>query len=178
MALGTSKMATVDVRVVAATHQRMESLVESGRFRHDLYARLRGHELHLPPLAQRLEDLGMLVAALLARIEPGQPERRLTQRAARALFAHPWPFHVRELEQTLRGAVVVADGPVIDVDDLRLIAPLAKPQPIGEREALVSTLQRHAGNLSAVARELVTSRSQVKRLLDRYALAADEFKRG
>jgi DNA-binding NtrC family response regulator len=178
MALGASAVTTVDVRVVAATHQRLEDLVDSGRFRRDLYARLRGHELHLPPLAHRLEDLGLLVAALLARIEPGGPERRLTHDAARALFAHRWPFHVRELEQTLRGAVAIADGPAIDVDDLRLTAPPAEPRPNDDREALVSALQRHAGNLSAIARELATSRSQVKRLLDRHALNADEFKRG
>ena len=178
LALGASKPVTVDVRVVAATHQRIESLVASGQFRRDLYARLRGHELHLPPLAQRLEDLGLLIAALLARIEPGGPERRLTHGAARALFAHPWPFHVRELEQTLRGAIAIADGPAIDVDDLRLAPPPAEPTPVDRREVLASILRRHAGNLSAVARELATSRTQVKRLLDRHELSADEFKRG
>ncbi|HEX8107981.1 MAG TPA: helix-turn-helix domain-containing protein, partial [Kofleriaceae bacterium] len=108
----------------------------------------------------------------------GRRERRLTHDAARALFAHPWPFDIRELEQTLRGAVAVADGRAIDVDDLRLTAPPAEPRPVGGRQALASALQRHAGNLSAVARELATSRSQVQRLLDRYELSADEFKRG
>jgi DNA-binding NtrC family response regulator len=188
MALGASKVATVDVRIVAATHQPMEKLIESGRFRRDLYARLRGHELHLPPLAQRREDLGLLIAGLLARIDPDGSPRRLSHDAARALFAHPWPFHVRELEQALRGALAIADGPVIGVDDLRLTAPPVEPAsapggprsaaPIDERESLVSALRRHAGNLSAVARELATSRSQVQRLLDRHALNADEFKRG
>jgi transcriptional regulator with PAS, ATPase and Fis domain len=180
MPLGAGKASTVDVRIVAATHQRLESLVASGEFRRDLYARLRGHELHLLPLVQRLEDLGLLIAALLARIEPAGPERRLTPAAARALFAHRWPFHVRELEQTLRGAVAVADGPAIDVADLRLSTVVLESSPAngGQRGMLVSALTRHAGNLSAVARELTTSRTQIQRLLHRYELRTDAFKRG
>jgi DNA-binding NtrC family response regulator len=180
--LGAGKPEAVEVRVVAATHQPLEELVEQGHFRRDLYARLRGYELRLPPLSARLEDLGLLTSALLSRIEPAGPERRFSRAAARALFAHRWPFHVRELEQALRAAVAIADGPEIGLSELHLGAFEPPRQdavgpPGSERERLLAALQRHDGNLSAVARSLVTSRTQVQRLLQRYALSALEFKR-
>jgi transcriptional regulator of acetoin/glycerol metabolism len=178
--LGASKAVAVDVRMVAATHQPLEQLVEEGRFRRDLYARLRGYELRLPPLRARLEDLGLLVDALLRRIEPDGPPRRLSRAAARALFAHGWPLHVRELEQALRAATAIAGGPEIGASDLRL-SDLALPQAAAdtsdERERLIATLVQHGGNLSAVARALVTSRSQVHRLMERYAIDCAEYKR-
>jgi len=177
MAVGASKVTTVDVRIVAATHQRLDKLSEGGRFRRDLYARLRGHELRLPRLASRIEDLGLLIAALLARIEPHGPRRRLARAAARALFAHPWPFHIRELEQTLRGAVAIAEGSQLAEEDLRLSVPDEAWGPEPERDVLIAELRRHDGNLSAVARELATSRSQVRRLLERHALTVDMFRR-
>ena len=174
--LGAGKPAVVDVRVVAATHQPLEKLVDSGRFRHDLYARLRGYELRLPTLRARIEDLGLLSAALLARIEPGGPARQLSRPAARALFAHGWPFHIRELEQALRAAVAVAAGTELHVHDLRLTAFAAPRERAATgddddlRRRLVAALEQHGGNLSAVARALVTSRTQVQRLLERYGL--------
>jgi DNA-binding NtrC family response regulator len=180
MALGASKAVSVDVRVVAATHQPLEQLVDEGRFRRDLYARLRGYELRLPPLRARLEDLGLLVAALLGRIEPDGLPRRLSRAAARALFAHGWPFHVRELEQALRTATAIAVGAEIGVSDLRLgeFAPAQAANGAGgERERLIAALVQYGGNVSAVARALVTSRSQVQRLLQRYVIDGAEYKR-
>jgi DNA-binding NtrC family response regulator len=178
--LGAGKAVPVDVRVVAATHQPLEQWVDEGRFRRDLYARLRGYELRLPPLRARLEDLGLLVSALLVRIEPDGPPRRLSRAAARALFAHRWPFHVRELEQALRAATAIAAGPEIGVSDLRLgDAPAGDRRTAGddERGRLMVALAKHHGNVSAVARALVTSRSQVQRLMARYGIDGAEFKR-
>jgi len=176
--LGTGKPIVVDVRVVAATNQPLEKLVDAGRFRRDLYARLRGYELHLPPLRARLEDLGSLVATLIKRLEPEGPSRRLSRAAARALFRHLWPFHIRELEQVLRMALALAAArPEIGLDDLRLTSPEAEKgrrvmaPGADSRERLVALLDKHGGNVSAVARELSTSRSQVERLLARHALA-------
>ena len=186
--LGAGKPITVDVRIVAATNRPLEELAEDGRFRRDLYARLRGYEVQLPPLKARMEDLGLLISALLDRLEPERrtdsaSSRKLSLAAARALFLHRWPFHVRELEQTLRAAIAVATGPEIGHDDLpaTLRSTTATPAPSGaaaarsgvERTQLVALLAKHRGNLSAVARELSTSRSQVHRLLARHALTAD-----
>jgi DNA-binding NtrC family response regulator len=180
MPLGGDKTLLVDVRVVAATNRSMEELVAGGNFRRDLYARLRGYEMHLLPLRARIEDLGLLCANLLSRIEPEGPARTLSRTAARALLLHPWPFHVRELEQSLRTAVAIAANEEIGVDDLRLGARTvaeAAESPAGERERMVALLKKHGGNLSAIARELETSRSQVSRLLARHGLDANEYKR-
>jgi len=177
--LGASKALSVDVRVIAATNRPMDYLVAAERFRGDLYARLRGHEVHLPPLRDRLEDLGFLIASILERIDPGGTHRSLTRTAARAMFLHRWPANVRELDHVLHTAIAVASGPEIGVEDLRLAAPTPEPPdagPVGgEREQLVALLQKHGGNLNAVARDLATSRSQVRRLLARHGLQRAEY---
>src|SRR5262249_39665187 len=165
MPLGADKRVVVDVRVVAATNQPVEELVSTGKFRRDLYARLGGYVVRLPPLRARMEDIGLLVAALLHRLQPDGAPRRLSRAAARALFLYSWPFHVRELDQVLRSAIAVAAGAEIGVDDLRLGArdvdnASASPDAHG-RERLILLLQKHAGNLSAIARDMATSRSQV-----------------
>jgi sigma-54 dependent transcriptional regulator, acetoin dehydrogenase operon transcriptional activator AcoR len=181
--LGAGKRVVVDVRVVAATNSPIEALVAAGGFRHDLYARLRGYELRLLPLRARLEDLGFLCASLLARLERSGAERRLSRAAARALFAHPWPMQVRELEQALRSALATAQGAEIQPADLRLAgqpaserpargesrrsldghAPLAvePPAPEGddERARILAALDACAGNQTRAARALKISRT-------------------
>jgi len=177
--IGGDKPVRVNVRIVAATNRDVEALTGSGAFRPDLYARLRGYEVRLPPLRARLEDLGELVAALIERHDPDGPPRSLTRTAARALFQHGWPFNVRELEQVLRSALALATGPEIRRDDLKLGNPPASaPAPVDERERLLALLAKHGGNLSGVARELGTSRSQIHRLLERHRIAPEEFRRG
>ena len=178
LTLGSGKAIAVDVRVVAATNRALEELIADGGFRRDLHARLRGYELHLPPLRQRLEDLGLMVGSLLRRIEPQRPTRRLSRGAARALFLHAWPYHVRELQQVLQAGVAVAETDELRLEDLPLGASEPRSDTThGERDKLVELLARHGGNLSAVARDLSTSRSQVLRLLTRYQLDLDSFRR-
>jgi transcriptional regulator with PAS, ATPase and Fis domain len=178
--LGADKRILVDVRIVAATNMPIEDLVAHGEFRHDLHARLCGYVMRLPPLRARIEDLGLLVASLLARLEPGGPARRLSRTAARALFLHRWPLNVRELEQALRAALATAAGAEIGADDLRLAAAdptaPASDEP-GERARIIALLDEHAGNVSAVARNLATSRSQVARMLARHGLTPGDYRR-
>jgi DNA-binding NtrC family response regulator len=179
--LGTDKRIVVDVRVVAATNQPIEELVAQGQFRRDLYARLCGYVMRLPPLHTRMEDLGLLIASLFGRLEPERPARRLSRAAARQLFLHRWPLNVRELEQTLRAALATASSDEISVDDLRLSTELeGSPGPaldIDSRDRIIALLDEHGGNLSAVARGLSTSRTQVARLLARHGLAPGDYKR-
>ncbi|HET9626646.1 MAG TPA: sigma 54-interacting transcriptional regulator, partial [Kofleriaceae bacterium] len=178
--LGADKRVVVDTRIVAATNEAIEDLVARGRFRRDLYARLCGYVIHLPPLRARLEDLGLLITRLLARLAPDGPPRSLSRAAGRALFRHGWPLHVRELEQVLRTALATATGDEIGVDDLRLAPPAcdaAPAAPAAPRDRLTVLLDKHAGNVTAVARDLATSRTQVRRLLARHGLASDAFKR-
>jgi DNA-binding NtrC family response regulator len=176
--LGAERSQNIDVRVVAATNRPLEALVAGGAFRGDLFARLRGYEIHLPPLRARLEDLGLLVAALLARHDPQRRVRALSRAAARALFAHPWRYNVRELEQVLRAALALCPGAELQLEHLALPAPgAAERSGEADGERLRGLLAAHGGNLSAVARELATSRSHVRRLLARHGVERDPYRK-
>ena len=114
LAVGSTEPARVDVRILAATHADLEAKVAPGSFRADLFARISGFTLQLPPLRWRREDLGLLVAALLRKLAPDRAARvSFTCEAGRALFRHGWPMNVRELEKCLESALVLAgDGPI------------------------------------------------------------------
>jgi DNA-binding NtrC family response regulator len=172
--LGAPRPLQVDVRVLAATHQNLGKLVAEGRFRDDLHARLRGHVLALPPLRARREDLGLLVASLLPRVARERAAQLSLQRTvARAFLTYDWPHNIRELEQVLARAMSLLDDHEIrseHVPDELFRRGAAIPDKPNERTRLVELVRRHHGNLSAVARALTTSRSQVRRLLKRHGI--------
>lgn len=195
MPVGGTRAVPVDVRVLAATHKDLGKLVATGTFREDLLARLSGFELRLPPLRERIEDLGLLVGGLLRRIAPERAQEvSLTRRAARALFAHAWPQNVRELEKALEAALVFAGSQPIDLEHLpaglsgpppggaQASSPSAAPDPpespedARRRDELRRLLEAHRGNLSAVARELGKARFQVQRWMKRYALRPEDYR--
>jgi transcriptional regulator of acetoin/glycerol metabolism len=182
MALGSSTPATVDCRIIAATNRNLAECVAEGRFRGDLYARLRGHVVTIPRLRARREDIGLLVATLLSRLGERARTVVLSRAAARALLSYPWPYNVRELEHAVTRALTILDGNEIRLEHLP--AEVAEPTRAGgldhvsdEREKLLRLLRGHGGNLSAVARALETSRSQLGRLLERYAIDVTQFRR-
>jgi len=106
--IGSSKPVPINARVVAATNVSLQTEIECGRFRNDLYYRLAGYELHIPPLRDRREDVSALVEWFLRRScnEIGRPIRGLTAGAMRDLVARPWPGNVRQLEHEIRGLVL------------------------------------------------------------------------
>jgi transcriptional regulator of acetoin/glycerol metabolism len=119
LGVGEVRPVPVDVRVVAATHVDLEAAISVKEFRHDLFARLAGFTVRLPPLRWRREDLGLLIAGLLRRIAPDRAERiSFTAEAGRALVRYRWPLNIRELEQCLASAVVLARDGVIDAAHL------------------------------------------------------------
>lgn len=186
-ALGDTRTHQVDLRLVSATHQELEQLVEEGRFRSDFYARLSGFTLELPPLRQRREDMGLLVAALLRRLTPRAGDLRFERDAARALMSYAWPRNVRELERCLAAAVPLAlarDG-TIGLDDLPRVvreAPgeamtpsIVVPERLSEedqqrRQQLLELLENNGGNVAAVARALGKARMQIHRWIKRYGI--------
>ncbi len=117
--VGGTQPIKVDVRIIAATHRDLEQMVREGTFREDLYYRLRGVTVEMPPLRERVGDLAALSEHLLARIaeERGEPVKRLSPEAVDCLSRHRWPGNVRELENVLRSATLFADGPVLVPDD-------------------------------------------------------------
>jgi len=181
VAIGESRPRRIDLRVIAASHGDLGELVRAGRFREDLHARLAGFELTLPPLAQRKEDLGLLIAALLRRMSPPVVELRLAPAAARALLLHDWPRNVRELDLALRSAVVLAAGRRIELEHLPAAVQAAGAEPIEPatpfspdeealRDRLVEALREHAGNVAAVGRAMGKGRMQIHRWLKRFGL--------
>ena len=182
--LGGTQPIPVDVRVVAASHRALPAEVEAGRFRADLYARLAGAHVTLPPLRERREDIGLLVGVLLERIlGEGARGVRFEREAARALFLHRWPLNTRELEQALRAATALAaDG---------RIAPAHLPEVVRGRPAgggsadedaalraeLIRLLGEHGGNVSAVARAMGKARVQIRRWCRRLGLDPDAHRK-
>jgi sigma-54 dependent transcriptional regulator, acetoin dehydrogenase operon transcriptional activator AcoR len=142
----------------------------------------------MPPLRERLEDMGVLVAALLRRLDPAGVDRSITRGAARALFAHHWPLNVRELEKCLETAVALAGTGPIDLahlpDPVREPAPPAAPANPAElsseesarRDQIVALLTAHRGNVSQVAREMGKARPLVHRWIKRYGIDPAAFR--
>ena len=113
--VGGVKSIGVDVRIVAATHQNLEKMVTEGRFRQDLFYRLQGVTLRLPPLRERVDDLPTLVGYLLERAAQRlwRTAATVTPEAMRCLWTYQWPGNVRELQHTLEAAMVLSDGVIM-----------------------------------------------------------------
>lgn len=175
--VGATTPTTVDVRVVAATNKDLQRGVSEGWFREDLYFRLKGLVLHLPPLRDRLDDVPLLAEACLqeAAKHGHQSRIQLSEEALSALKQQSWPGNVRELRQCLEQAVALADGSVITAGDLRLsnrVAPIAGPagpqpllpDPSGDI-AVLHQLRRHRFDMQATAKALGWDRSTVTQRL-------------
>jgi DNA-binding NtrC family response regulator len=186
--LGAERPLEVDVRFCSATHRVLPELVKRELFRGDLHARLRGFELLLPPLRERIEDLGLLLGALLRR--RGE-SATFKPAAARALFTHRWPDNVRELEQTLGTALALSAGAPVDLGHLpsALAFPSdatpagasrrpLRPAEVAHRSELIRLLREHQGNIAAVSRATGKGRQQIHRWLKRYGLDQDTFRQG
>jgi transcriptional regulator with PAS, ATPase and Fis domain len=182
--IGAYEPVMVDVRVVAATHQDIHERIEQGRFRQDLYARLAGFQLVLPPLRERREDLGILVPSILQRIGPSAEGVRLHRLVARALFSYSYPLNVREVEQALQAMVVLSAGRLVRLEHLpasirhyRPATRLAlRPEDQALHERLHKTLTETRGNVSAAARALNKAPIQIRRWCRRFAIDLASFR--
>jgi DNA-binding NtrC family response regulator len=194
--VGGGRPIPVDVRVVAATHRDLEAEVARGRFREDLFYRLRVVELALPPLRERLEDLPALCDALLDGVARrlGRPRRTLSEGALARLAEHPFPGNVRELKNILERAAVLSPGAALEPEDLGLTtapatrAPDAPQEPFMEarrraqeafdRAYLVRALRSHGGNISRTAEAIGMHRQSFQQRLRELNLAPDAWREG
>ena len=178
--VGADRPITVDVRLISATNRDLAAMLREGGLRDDLYWRLRGVEITLPPLRDRGEDVLLLARHFLSAQE-GLIGRRheLSDAAAQALLAHPWPGNLRELRHAVqRGAVMAGARPVIVPDDLGLGAT-STPDGEGleaqvealERRSIAAALAAEGGNRSRAARRLCLSRQGLLNKMARYGLA-------
>jgi DNA-binding NtrC family response regulator len=177
--VGADRPEKTEARVIAATHRNLESMVESGDFRGDLYYRLRVVEIRVPPLRERPLDLPLLAQALVRRASNalGCPVPVLAADALAALARHDWPGNVRELENCLTRAIVVSGGNVIHAEDLTLGEgrAAAAAAPLGtldewEREHVERVLAATGGQKAQAARVLGVSRPRLDRLLKKHGL--------
>jgi DNA-binding NtrC family response regulator/CHASE2 domain-containing sensor protein len=164
--VGATQATGVDARVVAASNRDLARGVAEGWFREDLYFRLKGVVLRLPPLRERKRDVGPLAERFVeeAVAETGR-RATLSEAALLALEAHDWPGNVRELQNCLRRAVALADRDVLTAADLRLDTPAQPPsEPAGDA-AVLDSLRRHGFDMQATARALGWDRSTVTQRL-------------
>lgn len=187
--IGANRPVEVDVRVVAATHRPIDLMVDRGDFRHDLFARLQGFVHRLWPLAQRREDIGVIVGDILSRLGRGN-DLKVSASAARALIMHAWPLNVRELVQVLSRAVALVECQVIEVEHLPFSlsegaesSPARNeaseglcPEDAALRADLVERLRLCQGNVAAVARQMKKATVQVYRWMQRLGIDPRAFR--
>ncbi|HEX7897481.1 MAG TPA: sigma-54 dependent transcriptional regulator [Planctomycetota bacterium] len=178
--IGSNAPLFVDVRTIAATHRDLGALLAQGRFREDLFHRLNGTSVLLPPLREHPGDIETLAAYFLllyARARAEAP-RALTAEAVELLRRHPWPGNVRELRNVLWRAAEAAEAELLTADDLRraLTLPGSGPSraPVVDDEGcrLRDALEAERWNVTRAARRLGISRSWLHRLMRRHRLDA------
>ncbi len=192
--VGSDREIEVDVRVIAATHQALDRLVERGLFREDLYARLAGFVLDLPALSERREEILPFFRHFL-----GVAAKPLSTEAAEALLVHDWPQNIRELKHAAERTRLFVQN--LDRVGLNALPPHLKPKPTSQspgprpssapvppssevvveeeppsREELALLLRTHGGNVAQVARALNRHRQQVYRWLKRFDLDAEAYR--
>jgi transcriptional regulator with GAF, ATPase, and Fis domain len=198
--VGSSEPVQVNVRLIAATHQNLEALIRQSRFREDLFYRLNVISVPVPPLRERREDIPELAEHFLRLYAQrcGKGVTQIDDDALAVLKAHRWPGNIRELENVLERAVVVAEGPTVTLPDLPpdlleavdgraalatpLLAGTYPDGPVGlraereeyerrEREQLVRALAAADGNKAKAARSLGLARSTLLSRLKKYGLS-------
>ena len=177
--IGGTRTLKVDVRLIAATNTNLEAFLATGRFREDLYYRLNVIRIVLPPLRERRQDIPLLVDHFVARYRRRNDKQveGISGAALELLANHGWPGNVRELEHVVERAVVLADGPVIEVRDLppaitgrkapvrEVRVPLGTTMKEIEREVIERTLAHTDGDKTAAAAILGIGRRTIYRHL-------------
>ncbi len=174
--VGDARPEKVDIRVVAATNRTLEDEIKAGRFREDLYYRLNVVNLWLPPLRERGEDVLIIAKALLSKFadELGSEVRGFAPQALASIRRHPWPGNIRELENRIKKAIVLADGALLTARDLEvdeeaqsLILPLEKAKEEFQRRYVLEALERNHGNRTQTARDLGVDPRTIFRYLEK-----------
>jgi two-component system NtrC family response regulator len=183
--VGGRETISVDARVIAATNKELRAEMQAGRFREDLYYRLSVVNLSVPPLRERGEDIVLLANAFLRKQAQEQRRKvRFSSEALEALARYQWPGNIRELENTVQRAVIMAQGQFIEPRDLGIGAEmtgeerpsLREARSRAEREAVVDALIKTRGNISQAAKHLGVSRPTFHGLPDKFQVNAREFR--
>ncbi len=183
--VGGRKEIPVDVRVVCATNQRPEALIEDGLFREDLYYRISEITINIPPYREREEGRLILARTLLQKYCRTQKRalNGFSDDAVQAIEAYSWPGNVRELENKIKGAVIMADGKLVTAFDLGLTAGdqdaeslnLREVRQHAESKAIRIALTKSYGNISKASEMLGITRPTLYDLLNKYGLSAEGY---
>ncbi|UCF66589.1 MAG: sigma-54-dependent Fis family transcriptional regulator, partial [Acidobacteriota bacterium] len=190
--IGSERTARVDVRVIGSTHQDLGQLVREGRFRQDLFFRLNGITIQLPPLRERKEDIPLLFQHFLERecVAHGRTTPGVEPIVLRALMAHDWPGNVRELENAVRRLLLFVEGESIGRREMEADPELARflsstsrsvsepdsgprslaAEPADEPERIRAALAATHGHRGQAAALLGISRATLYRRLDKYGI--------
>lgn len=182
--IGGREEIPVDVRIVCATHQKLKDLVAENRFREDLYYRLSEIVITIPPLRERIGDAALLAHHFKNKFSAnvGRTSLNFSQEAMDLIESYPWPGNVREMENCIKRAVIMADGPQISVEDLGLSASarieehmnLRQVRDEAEYKALVKALARVDGNIVKAAELLGISRPTLYDLMNRHGIKSNK----
>ena len=194
--LGSETPLPVDVQLISATHRNLQDMVARGDFREDLYYRLQGISITLPPLRVRKDKTQLIERALSDESESGRLVR-IEAAAMRVLENYAWPGNLRQLRNVMRTALALCEGEVISVRDLppELLQGVEESAAVpasvcpaveaglnslesAEREALLQELERHRWNITSLAQELDTSRNTIYRKMKRLNISTVSRERG
>jgi transcriptional regulator with PAS, ATPase and Fis domain len=174
--LGSSQAIRVDVRILAATNRNLDSMVNSGHFREDLFYRLNVVRIHIPPLRERPEDIIPLAHHFLEiyRKKTGRDIKGFSRDAVKTLLDHTWPGNVRELENAVERGVILAGSSYISPEDFSIQTSSVSPKSDDgktlrelQKRHIIDALERHGGNRAKAAKELGIGRNTLWRWLNR-----------
>ena len=181
--IGGSQTLAIDCRIIFASHVDLESAIEEGKFREDLYHRLNILRLHVPSLRDRKDDILAMVTEFLNQYSPNGKRYHLSEQAMAQIQSYDWPGNVRELKNRLQRAIAMADSPVIGIEELNIgkhitknnirqinnqeQGDLAEKRLQLDTEFLLAAIERNDHNMSAAARELNISRATLYRMVKR-----------
>jgi DNA-binding NtrC family response regulator len=185
--VGSHKQTVVDVRIISATNQDLTELIERKKFRQDLYFRIKGVNISLPPLRSRTEDIPSLVEYFLkeAAADTGSEVAGITEAALMILMNYDWPGNIRQLLNCIRTMVVMCDRDTLDVQDIpaeiyqrrQLAAGTAPQARLGdvslnelEKQAILDTLAKTKGNREKAAKILGIGERTLYRKIKEYNL--------
>jgi DNA-binding NtrC family response regulator len=181
--VGGNETVSVNVRVVAATNRDLRTMVEDGKFREDLYFRLKVVVLEVPPLRARPSDVPLLADHFLRLYadENGKQVHGLTPGAREALLSYPWPGNVRELQHAIEQAVVLCENDLVSIDDLPIASPSLEAEPLNllvpgvtlaevERYTIMKTLEAVGGSPTKAAAILGVSKRTIHYRLQEWGI--------
>lgn len=176
--VGGNQPVPIDIRLISATNSRLETMISSGCFREDLLYRLNTISIEVPPLRERLDDIENLAGFFIQRFERKYQKQglKLSTPALKKLTSYPWPGNIRELQHTIEKAVIMADSSMLSPEDFVFrntsnnSSSDAETLEEMERLMIERAIEKHKGNLSAVATQLGITRQTLYNKMKRYEL--------